>query len=323
MMQDQIVIKSSNLELIMHVPKTQHGVVEYINNFNQLWFGQIHPIIFKNYFNNQKSKITELLVNLNTIEDNDDYRIGHKLDLCHQALQSKWHSPATATIINQTIHWESGLSRMLAGGMAWPNPWLHHNLLLLGDNHSADHHMVNHTEITSDSTLSELLGLTHTNQLSTRVEKNNNQLNFRLGAVKKITGARDYLIPLSDRVDTLRSWMTKYPQGSRLNVYTDDPTRIVDTAKFWDIHHAGPGPKHNTLTGIDTQLYNRTKLNTTGIHEFYVQNSTQTVDVAELLFWMDLKYTSFITQDWQYALLRPCGKHYVKTIGLSRDNTFQ
>ena len=315
----QILIGSKNLELSMQIPNTQ-SVLEFVNQFGSLSVGKIQPRVFKSAFEELKHRVLLWLVDLDKIQDDDDTRIGHKLDLCHQALQSGWRLPGTASVANGDFFWESGLSRILAGGLAWPNAWQQHRLLLLAPNFGyADQYLVDPVEITREEDLIQAFGGPG-HRLSTRISVDDQfRASFRLGAVQtQMPYIRNYLMDLDIRVDNLREWIRLYPPGSTLNVYTDRPDLITDSVGFWNICHAGPGIRLDDPRKIDYELYKLSTSRPTGPHEFYVQNRTGTIDVAELLFWQHLKYTGFATQDWQCVLRRPDPVFYAKEIGLSQ-----
>ena len=325
MSSNQVLVESDNLELILSLPNTNSGVVEFLKYFGQLYVGQVHPEFFKSTFKNLKLRILPWFADIANIQDDGNYRLGHKLDLCHQALESHWRSPCTATVVNGDVLWESGQSRILAGGICWQDPWKKHRLLILTPGiEYIPGYLTNATEIKSDCDLVEAFGSNGVNRLNTSLYVNSkNQLNFRIGAVKQLVTERDYMQDLGTRVDTVRNWVLKYPAKSKLDVYTDRPDLIKDSIGFWDIQHKGPGFSMNPLASIDSYLWQQSKsysnTDSDGIHEFYVQNSNDVIDVAELLVWMDLSYTSYYTSDWRYVLRRQSGVHRAKMIGLSRN----
>jgi hypothetical protein len=151
----------------------------------------------------------------------------------------------------------------------------------------------------------------------------NKQLNFRLGAIKQVITQHEYIQDLKIRVDIVRDWITKYPSETKLDLYTDRPELIKDSIGFWDIQYKGPGPSFVPPASIDSYLWQQSTLHNPDTaddaHELYVQNSTDVVDVAELLVWMDLSYTSYYTKDWNFVLRRKSHIHRAKTIGLSRN----
>jgi len=320
-----ILVKSKDLKCVFSLPDTNSGVVEFLKNFGSLYIGKVHSEFFKSTFKNLKLQILPWFADLINIEDDENYRIGHKIDLCHQALESPWRSPCTATMVNGDIQWESGQSRILAGGMCWENPWDKHQLLILTPSIEYIPGYLDHAvEIVSDSEMVEALGSNGNNQLDTSLYiDRNKQLTVRLGAIKKVATQHEYIQDLKIRVDVVRNWITKYPSKSRLDLYTDRPDLIKDSIGFWDIQHKGPSPAFTPLASIDSYLWQQStshKSDTAdNTHELYVQNSTHSIDVAELLVWMDLSYTSYYTKDWNFILRRKSDMHRAKIIGLSRN----
>lgn len=322
---DLVYLGSKDLECVFSLPNTDCGVVDFIKNFGSLYIGNMQSNLFKTTFLNLKLKILPWFANLHNIQDNDNYRIGHKIDLCHQALESHWRSPCTATILKEDMQWESGLSRILAGGMCWENPWNQHKLLILSPSIQHITGYLDHAiEITSDSELVEALGSSGIAKINTSLYLDvNKQLFFRLGSVQKKVGHREYMQDLSSRVDVVRHWVTKYPIKSKLNLYTDRPDLVKDSIGFWDIQHKGPGYVFSPKSSIDSHLWQQANLfdsqTTDDTHELFVQNLTHTIDAAELLVWMDMSYSSYYTKDWNFVLQRKSNMHRAKLIGLSRN----
>ena len=320
-----ILVESKDLQCVFSLPDTEHGVVEFLKHFGHLYIGTVNSELFKSTFRNIKSQVLPWLADLVNIRDNGHYRLGHKIDLCHQALESQWRSPVTATVINNCLYWESGQSRILAGGMCWQNPWNQHQLLIMTPAvEQIAGYLDNAVQIESDSELVEVLGSNSHNRLDTSLYIDaSKQVSFRLGAVKKTVTQHEYIQPLKIRVDMVRKWLIQYPLGSKLEVYTDRPELIKDSLGFWDIQHKGPGSHFDPAASIDSYLWQQSNLqdsdNADVIHEFHVQNTTDVIDVAELLFWMDLSYTSFYTKDWNFVLRRKTHMHRAKMIGLSRN----
>ena len=130
MTSSQICVNSGNVELILQLPESDDGIVKFLKNFGNLYVGSISSSFFKTTFQYEKTQLLNWILN-HQIQDGDDYGIGHKIDLCYQALNSRWRSPCTATVVESSFFWESGLSRLLAGGLCWTDPWKEHLLLIL------------------------------------------------------------------------------------------------------------------------------------------------------------------------------------------------
>ena len=284
------------------MPEAVEGVVPYINQFSKLWVGTVQPEFFKKTFFNLKCQVLNWIADLPSIQDNDNYRIGHKLDLCHQALQSQWHDPVTATVVDNDIFWESGQSRIIAGGLCWSTPWLQHRLLVLSQKKNIlDHWLVDPVEISSDTELEQLLGTDTVNTISTRFDVDHLQrLSLRIGSISKNTPKKDSDRDLSQKVQNLREWVKSNPRGTQLDVYTDRPDLITDSIGYWNIRYPS--------TSNDTN------------YKFYVQDQNQPVDVAELLFWMDNEHTEFVSNDNKFILEKPSTYCKTKIVGLSKCN---
>jgi hypothetical protein len=320
-----VLVESKDLKCVFSLPNTDSGVVEFLKRFGRLYIGKINPEFFKFTFNNLKLQTLPWFADLINIEDDENYGIGHKIDLCHQALESPWRSPCTATVVNGDMQWESGQSRILAGGMCWGNPWDQHQLLVLTPGiEYIPGYLDCAVEIVSDSELVETLGSNSSNRIHTSLYIDlNKQLSFRLGAIEQVITQHEYMQNLKIRVDVVRDWITRYPSKTKLDLYTDRPELIKDSIGFWDIQYKGPGPSFVSPAGIDLYLWKQSNLHNPNTadstHELYVQNSTHVIDVAELLVWMDLSYTSYYTKDWNFVLRRKSHIHRAKIIGLSRN----
>ena len=323
----KFTIKNNNLQLTVHMPVVNTGVMGLINSFGCIWIGNINSKLFSQCFNDIKKNVLPNLANLSSIEDDSNLRIGHKLDLCHQALETnQWRSPITATCTSSEIFWESGQSRILAGGLCWDNAYQNHLVLLASPSYEiAANVITNPVEITNDEELSRCIGnnTNATSFISTRISNDNGQLNFRLGAVQQPASYHDYLSDLDYRVETVRRWVTSYPKGSRLDVYTNNPEKIVDSIGYFNINFAGSGLSLDQPVWIDSELHKLSGqhgLDTPdGHHELYVSDSSSRIDVAELLFWADMRYTAYNTKDWRFVFRRQSSEYRSKTIGLSRS----
>ena len=296
-----VEVTSGNLKLITHMPKAVSGVVPFINQFTRLWIGNVQPSIFKTTFNDLKSQVLPWLADLATIEDDFNLRIGHKLELCHTALESNWNSPATATIEKDDIFWESGQSRFLAGGLCWPDPWDKHQLLAFAaDKSIVEPCMSDPVEITSDVELEGYLGPNFSNTITTRFDIVDNRISFRLSSAARTHNKKENTEKLAARVETLRQWVKQYPRGTRLDVCTTNPELIIDSIGYWNINFVSTEQKI-----------------TQNNHVFYLYQQDQRLDLSELLFWMDKDYTKFADSNNKYALISPDVNKKSKTISLS------
>jgi hypothetical protein len=297
-----IEVVSRDLKLITHMPKAVAGVVPFINQFTRLWIGTVQPDLFKRTFNEIKTQVLPWIADLALLEDNLDYRIGHKLELCHTALKSRWNSPATATITDhRDIFWESGQSRFLAGGLCWAMPWEKHQLLAFApDLLAVEPWMKDPVEIINDTELSNYLGPNISNVINTRFDVDNQKISFRLSSVAQHQSRNTNETHLESRVETLRQWIKLYPRGTRLDVYTQNPELIKDSIGYWDINYLTEQP-------VDVGCN----------YVFYVRDCEHMLDVSELLFWMDTEYTKFVTSDGKCTLKSPGTNNQSKLIGLS------
>jgi len=304
---EKIEVTANSLKLIAHMPEAVEGVVPFINQFTKLWIGTIQKDFFISTFLGLKSQVLPWLADLDIIEDNDNYRIGHKLELCHTALESKWNSPTTATVVDGDIFWESGQSRLIAGALCWQRPWQQCQLLVFSsDKPMLEHWLTDAVEITSDSELSKHLGSTVVHKINTRFDVDHiGRISLRIGSVTKDTLSTENKPALAKRVSVLREWIKLYPLGTQLDVYTDHPELIKDSIGYWKINYFSSTADKSTGKN----------------YKFYVHNPAQVVDIAELLFWMDIAYTEYITKDSRYILRLPNNLVKTKTIGLSYCNT--
>ena len=146
---------------------------------------------------------------------------------------------------------------------------------------------------------------------------------LKLGAIKRSVSGHSYLIDPADRVATLLEWMQQHPVGSRIDVYTDYPEKIIDSIGYWSVNHVGPSLTFEKKSDIDRYLYNKesqTLNSCLATHEFYVQDSCDKVDLSELLFWVDPRFNNLYTDDFHYCLHKKSTRHAAKFIGLSSMN---
>jgi predicted restriction endonuclease len=106
-------------------------------------------------------------------------------------------------------------------------------------------------------------------------------------------------------LEDLLSWKDVYGPKPTLKVHTDWPEKIVDSQQAWNVVHAGPSPD---IKIRETMLCNQFNNSAVPEHVFYV-TTPRRLDVTELLSWVNLKSTSYISVNWEFALITP-GKEY-------------
>jgi hypothetical protein len=312
---NNLIEKFGNIVAEIEFPYGKHDLMTYVKQHGSLYTGTLIPTEFQKIFNFDKNYILKTIgkiKNSSEITPNIQ-RVWFYLHLIRECIKNSWRWPAIANEINGQLYFYAGLGRLSATAMCQPDPWKKLNVLLYCPNNTSNTHKLfdNLQLINTDKELHQALNLKYPTehnhhgaselQLSFRHENDHSLILTQMydgNSVHHYQAGIEYL-------EDLLAWKNIYGERPTLKVYTNWPEKIVDSQQCWKIVHAGPSPGIKISENL---LYNQFNNLTVTEHMFYATTS-RTIDVSELLGWVNLKFTSYISLNWEFALLTP-GKEY-------------
>lgn len=304
----------------------QHNLLPLLNVFGRLYYGTISQNYFNRLFQEKKQQFIEQLIS--PTADTEKFS-NFRLSMTRLALTTEWKWPACINLVGDEPEWATGNGRTLATGFAKKNPEQRLTALFF-DQAGADvtQWLDNAVEVGTDQQLHTVLGIKYNPDQSETIQ---------LSALLKQLGDRTCLL-LHGVIDEelvgyqnsqeatelstlckLQQWQQKYPVP-QLEIYTDWPELICDNAKVWDYQVVGDIKSlshHIFLPGhLERLAKNEHDSNTTRSHVLYVKNP-RPIDLSELLIWVDLDYTTYIEQDWDFVLYRRDHTYNSRIISIS------
>lgn len=303
-----------NIVATVEVPYIKQNLLTYVNQHGSLYTGTLIPSEFQKIINSDRYYTLSVL---KTIKDSREItpniqRVWFYLHMIRESIKNPWRWPAIANEIDEKLYFYTGLGRLLATGMCQPDPWKKVNVLLYCPNNVSSTHKLfdNLQRINTDSDLHQVLNLNYTVNYNSYINPDLH-LSFRQESKDLLVLTQMYdgnVIHHYDAgkeyLEDLIAWKKIYSNRRTLKIYTDWPENIIDSQSAWTVVHAGLSP------GIkirETLLYNEFN-NQSGEYIFYVATPRK-LDVSELLSWINLKSTSYININWEFALITP-GKEY-------------
>lgn len=294
-----------------------HGLIPFFRNFGNIWIGYLHPKVFVNQLKNCQQETFRRLLQSNLMESDPDQlaTLSNRLDMCRRALKESWRWPIMATAMRTGwLYWNNGQNRLFAAGLCWDEPWRNYRALILSecDSHIPNY-MTEYQKINSDSELLECLGLKGTNAQA--------KLTARILSVgidrKELTITIDNIsdfekFQIGDRKSAIQdfvSWRDSQPPSPRLVVYTNWPDSITDSSGFWDLEILGPTPDD-----FDMDSFHRSLTNAHG-HVLIVK-SPRSIDVGQLLIWMDNIHTVWVDRRGDVLLMKASDQIQQQIIGI-------
>jgi hypothetical protein len=321
---NSIKVQSGELLFVLTFDCLEQGVVPFIQQFGNLYYGHLNFFAFKQIYNDLKTNLVKKLIDIDQITDTPLIEtVEFGLHMCQTVGRPPtWHYPATVSRWNHELRWNTGKNRLLATGITGiKNPHTYLKILCL---EQADKNINDFldcpTHITSDRQLNEIFDLNYDNNRSHRL-----MLNTRL--LKDTTGHSLWLEIVSDgtkyntknsgniALSKYQSWLKKYGRRPSLHVYTDWPELLCNNQNVWNVVHAGPSClKPDEKPGrLERQLKGAVFDNSHPFAEIYPHTlfvvEPNKLDLAELLFYINLDDTLYIGNDYKYLLYRP-DTHY-------------
>lgn len=304
----------------------QHNLLSFLNIFGRLYCGTVNRDYFDQLFQEKKQKFLAEL-NSNSLDRDLEFQ----LRMIRVALTTEWKWPAFVNTVQEhgLPEWATGGSRILASGLCKKDPEQTITILFFDQvNNKVEQWLNDSKEITTDEQLHQALGIKYTQtqspaiQISTVLRQVNNHTRLFLHGIfdDELAGFQNSQeLSELDLLGNLRAWqlINNCPQ---LEIYTDWPELIVDSLGVWNYQVVGD-IKHLSHHIFHPGHLERLAKNEHGStnprpHVLYVKNP-RTIDLSELLIWVDLKHTTFIEQNWDFLLYSKGPNYNSKMIGVS------
>jgi hypothetical protein len=325
---DHITYRCSNIQYTLRANDLHQGLVKYLSKFGSLYFGNLCHQFFKNQYFKVRSDHINQLINIQETTNSDLLQsIRFNLHMLRRAQNESWQLPGTLTETDQGLHWGSGNSRLFASGMCHNNAYQQVKFLILQKHQTTPNlYIENPILISTDDELHTALNIsTNTAELPL--------VELQIYTIPEISHARVALSSinnwdLDDHQTVGKEYLQDFVEWQKLNgkrptlkIYTDWPEQISNDFNAWNIEFAGPTvlykEKIRTYGTLELFLYNRNNNNnTTNEHELFVL-SPNVVDVADLLFWVNNKYTAFVEKNLDFVLFKKQPTYLTTQINVS------
>jgi hypothetical protein len=307
--------RHGNILSTIEIPCIKHNLLTYINHYGSLYSGTLIPTEFQKTINSDKSYTLSVLKQINNSNEiiPDIQRVWFYLHMVRECIKHPWRWPAIANEIDGKLYFYTGLGRLLATGMCQPEPWTMVNVLLFCPNNISNTHKLfeNLQRIETDSQLHQTLNLEYSADYNPYINPELH-LKFQHDDSNRLILKQMYDGNSNHHYDAGKEYLNELIECNHvhrdrptLKVYTDWPEKIFDSQQAWNIVHSGASLGNKIKENL---LYNQFNDLDSNDHIFYV-TTPRKIDVSELLSWVNLKSTSYISINWEFALITP-GKEY-------------
>lgn len=302
---DTVSLQNSKIVSKIFSQHARQGVTSYINLFGDLYYGYLHPAVFMDRYAGLKYEFVNRLIN-------NGPDIAHNLCMLELAQRENWRWPAPLTELTTELLWSAGNSRTVASGLVHEEPWTRLPVMLLQRRGTpADRYLAQHTRITTDQQLHTALGLEYqTNndyhvpemELQATLADDHGAPALLLKYIGNPSTEQDYHQIGQARLQQFQQWQQRYGIKPTIHVHTDHPDKLKNTV--WNVVVAGTMPDRDSI--YKPGLLEKVVIGQQSphAHTLYVVGSC-TVDLDDLLPWMDLEHDMYIDKNWQFALYRP------------------
>jgi Fe-Mn family superoxide dismutase len=316
--------QNDNISIVVSYPSFYRSVVEFINNFGNLYYGTMNTELFYRHMKITKQIFLSDLKNIDKVETQQP--IAFKLYLCRVAMKEPWRFPSLINENESMLNWHTGQGRFLATIMCQPDPHLKLKFLLLQHKHIPEKRFLQSPiQITTDQQLHEILDVS-----------NNSSSTVTLGLQVEQYGSHLALTSLSDGdqshhydvgtpyLEQFKLWQQTYGPRPVLHIYTDWPELITDSENVWTINHQGNSIITKSddfkLGYLERQLFNQIDNPVHGADHVLYVTEPRPIDVSDFLCWVDLTYSAYVSCHGQFALFRPTDNYISTLVDISYIN---
>jgi len=324
---DYITYRYSNILGTIKANNFEPGLVDYLSKFGSLYFGNLKSSLFKEkYFKIRNSNISNL-INVQTITDPGRLQnVRFNLHMLRRAQNESWKLPGLLTETTRELHWGCGSSRTFASGMCHENAYQQVKFLILQQRLTdPETYLENPILISTDDQLHRVLNISTQKSEIPLIQ-------LQLNIIPEHTGARLVLSSISDwdpddhqlvgqsYFDDFVEWQQLNGKTPTINIYTDWPEKITNGFNAWNINFAGPSLLHkekiHTYGTLELLLYNKNNNAVTNEHNLFVL-SPRSIELADLLFWVNNKYTAFVEKNLDFVLFKKQSTYLTTQINVS------
>ena len=328
----------NNFKACLEVPSNL-GITGILSLASNLYTGFLTRDEFEQSFHEAKRDAVNLVLQLTwpTEQHETDLSIkkkylDFKLKFLHIALEEAWRLPCLVVKRQDKLTWHTGSNRILATGIS--KIGLEQELLVLCtdfDREYPNNKIVKQTDITQDSQLAELFGVPfyRYNQKDAATESTNCQIYLQWDGLPGPClhyvdpAGRDFF-DWQDHTETVYAnntveALSKIGRGKKIKVWADSPDQVYDSSLVFDLEYQGPSPVFEKPAEISTLVYHNCMFDPEETRDDCRIYLTQgvTLDLAELLLWLDLEHNIYIDRHFRFAFMLDSRKNSQKTISAS------
>ena len=327
---DRINLQSSKIQLQLLIPSLAQGIIPFLKQFGNLYFGTLHPEVFSNTYERFKRELHSTLDNQDLLASGDDWdelksqdlhryqlikTAGFCLEMMRVNQESDWQWPALIKQANEIPSFLNSRSRLIATGTVKKDPWNHIKFLiwsLHGDEISKisqDAELLHH-----DRDLHRVLRLEYDDQeyhqpqqsyLGVQLVNSRVEFEFFNNAYDD-----DYTENTKKFWQNHRDWKRRYGAKPVLKVYTDWPQLLRDQQQAWHWQVLGscrsmiePVVNVNQLGSVEWWVRRAVASEQQHDHVLYVLQPRH-IDISDLIFWTDLDHSTYLSGDGAFVLHR-------------------
>ena len=345
---DRINLRSSKIQLQLLIPSLAQGIIPFLKQFGDLYFGTLKPEVFSDRYEKFKRELHCILGNQDLLECSDDwdelksqdpYRYsliktaGFWLEMMRVNQESDWQWPALIEQANEIPDFLNGRSRLIATGTVKKDPWNHIKFLIWSP-HGSEISKISQdaTLLYHDRDLHKVLGLEYDDQEYHQPQQSYLGVQLVNGKVtfeffnNVYDGA--YTENTKKYWQNHRSWKQRYGAKPVLKVYTDWPDLLRDRQQAWNWQVLGscrsmiePVVNINQLGSVEWWVRRAVASEQKHDHVLYVLQPRH-IDISDLMFWTDLDHSTYLSSDGAFVLHRKDPQFRSTLIAVSDRNKY-
>lgn len=326
---DRINLRASKIHLQLEIPSLAKGIVDFLQPFGNLYHGHLLPDVFDQHYQLLRAELFHTLQDCVSMpQDHDwvklktaDFDTFHRLktaafwlDMMRTSQNNAWRWPAVAKVSAGRMDFVNGRSRLLASGMTKREPANHLEFLIwVPKTCSIDHVLQTPRLLAGDQDLHAVLGLQYDDQEYDQPQECHMGIEWNNGQIVLAFFNNAFDADFTERSQQIWydhvAWRQRYGARPELKIFTNWPDRIRDSARLWQWQVIGSSQAFmdNLLPGkpgsIHWAMHNHVHGHCEHDHVLWI-TTEQTVDVSDLVCWMDLKHTTFVDSQFGFALYR-------------------
>lgn len=300
-------LRSGEVVARLSFEKNPPSIIGYLGQHGaKLYRGFLQPDIFTQHAQTQKQILLRHLVDISQETEDSSFILRFCLRLMYEAQETDWRYPA---LFN---NWglETGRSRIFASYMTHRDPWFHVPALFLLDEQTNPDTILQCPQlITDDQILNDILGcdidkIAYPGRIfiDIRILHTDNKICPKL---EYIGDGKEYDPDPGPGHRYLRhycEWWEKYHENPKISIYTNWPEMLTDSMNFWKRKIVGSSqtpPGH--IERLAFFYHGDPDLDTD--HVLWITRPRK-IDLSDLLFWMDTKYSNYIESNSDFILYR-------------------